>query len=158
MKLISTLPIFLVFSFSPTSALETIDIRVGGHLLTVELADTPELRERGLMYRHNLPANHGMLFVFDEPQFLQFWMKNTFIPLAIGYFDSKFNLIDIQKMQPVKSEMEIPKDRYRSSHEAILALEVNPDWFDRHHIEEKKARLMVMKTPRSQVLKRILPK
>lgn len=47
----------------------------------IELAITPAQRERGLMFRDRMPATAGMLFVFDHPQDVAFWMKNTRIPL-----------------------------------------------------------------------------
>lgn len=49
----------------------------------VELALTPEARSRGLMYRRDLPANAGMIFVFPITGELSFWMKNTPLPLDI---------------------------------------------------------------------------
>ncbi len=47
----------------------------------VEVADTPEARERGLMFREHLGASEGMLFVYDAPGAPAFWMKNTLIAL-----------------------------------------------------------------------------
>ena len=51
----------------------------GETLFTVELADTPQERSRGLMFRENMPRGAGMLFVYDAPQQARFWMKNTLI-------------------------------------------------------------------------------
>jgi uncharacterized membrane protein (UPF0127 family) len=53
----------------------------GRPAVTVELARTPEDRERGLMYRERLAADAGMLFLFDESSDHEFWMKNTQVPL-----------------------------------------------------------------------------
>ncbi|MDJ0825165.1 MAG: DUF192 domain-containing protein [Rhodobacter sp.] len=47
----------------------------------IEVADEPEEVQRGLMFREALPANAGMLFIYDRPQLVGFWMKNTLIPL-----------------------------------------------------------------------------
>ncbi|MGI9461692.1 MAG: DUF192 domain-containing protein [Alphaproteobacteria bacterium] len=49
--------------------------------LTVEYAMNEKTRERGLMFRHHLPDRGGMLFLFDQPQIVSMWMKNT--PLAL---------------------------------------------------------------------------
>lgn len=50
-------------------------------MFTVEIADTDQSRERGLMFRQRLPEGHGMLFDFGEPRPVAMWMKNTYIPL-----------------------------------------------------------------------------
>jgi uncharacterized membrane protein (UPF0127 family) len=52
---------------------------------TVELAATPEARERGLMFRRHVGANAGMLFDFHEVRDIAFWMKNTLVPLDMVF-------------------------------------------------------------------------
>ncbi|ARU00586.1 DUF192 domain-containing protein [Yoonia vestfoldensis] len=53
----------------------------GQATFTVEIADTPATRARGLMYVETMPRMAGMLFIYDRPQPVSFWMKNTLIPL-----------------------------------------------------------------------------
>lgn len=59
-----------------------------GSKLTVELARTPEERERGLMFRNTFGPEEGMLFVFEADAALAFWMKNTFVDLDMAWLDA----------------------------------------------------------------------
>ena len=69
----------------------------GSTLATVkiEVADTPQSREMGLMYRDTLASDAGMLFVFPAPSNQVFWMKNTRIPLDMVFADSQRRVIGI---------------------------------------------------------------
>ncbi len=53
--------------------------------VTVEVADTPDARAQGLMYRKDLAPDAGMLFLFDTPAQQRFWMKNTPLPLDMVF-------------------------------------------------------------------------
>ena len=76
-----------------------------------------------------------MLFIFPDVQPRGFWMKNTFIPLAIGYFNGKKELIDIQEMAAATSEMQKDYPTYVSKEPAQYALEVPTGWFSKHNIK-----------------------
>ncbi len=95
----------------------------------VEVADTEEERQMGLMGRDALAEDAGMLFVFDAEQQLSFWMKDTLIPLSIAYIDSEGRIVDIQDMQPLD---ETP---HLSAAPAQYALEVNQGFFGARGIQ-----------------------
>src|SRR5215216_4201935 len=75
-------------------------LTVGKQKLVVEVVATPEERATGLMNRFSLQPDHGMLFVFDKPQPLGFWMKNTYIPLSIAFVDAGGTILNIEDMRP----------------------------------------------------------
>lgn len=120
----------LLFLFT-VSLLFGAQIQVGPEVLTVEIADTPTLRAKGLMGRKELPQGHGMLFVYERAERLSFWMKNTLLPLSIAFFDEDKSCINILDMDPPIGE---PLIKYRSTAPARYALEVPQGWFEKHGI------------------------
>lgn len=110
-------------------------IQVGKTTLEVEIANDEPKRNHGLMFRHELADGKGMLFIFDDERPRAFWMKNTFIPLSIGFFNQKSALVDIQDMDAVKSEMQTDIPQYQSRKSARFALEVPRGWFQRAKIK-----------------------
>jgi uncharacterized protein len=63
----------------------TIRSAGGVHRFTVEIAATPEQQERGLMFRHVVGPDEGMIFPYDPPVHASFWMKNTLVPLDMVF-------------------------------------------------------------------------
>lgn len=104
-------------------------IRVAGISVTVEIADDAASRERGLMFRESLPPDHGMLFVYETERVLQFWMRNTRLPLDIGFLDRSGRIVDIQQMEPMLEKT------HSSRAPAMYALEMAQGWFEEHGVK-----------------------
>lgn len=81
-----------------------VDITIGDKKYKVEIADTSEKQEKGLMGRKSLPENQGMLFIYDEPQDLSYWMKNTLISLDIIFIDDDMEVVSVKQGQPMSEE------------------------------------------------------
>lgn len=110
---------------SKTSPLKKI--LVGKTPLWVELAETLEKQERGLMFRRSMPENEGMLFVYKEPIEMSFWMRNTFIPLDIAFIGADGVILNIHQARPLDESV-----LYRSAGAAKYVIETNQGWFARH--------------------------
>jgi uncharacterized membrane protein (UPF0127 family) len=78
----------------------------GPHSFNIELATTPAERALGLMYRRTLPVDAGMLFLYDKPQPLTMWMRNTFIPLDMVFIgaDGKVHRIE-SRTEPFSTQI-----------------------------------------------------
>lgn len=103
-------------------------IKIGNRRINVEIASNEGARTKGLQSREELSDNSGMLFIFEEPKILSFWMKNTYIPLSIAYLDENYKIIEIFDMKPLDRKPIV------SSKPAKYALEVNKGWFKRNNI------------------------
>ncbi|WP_286787795.1 MULTISPECIES: DUF192 domain-containing protein [Pseudomonas] len=119
----------LIASVEYAQAFERKSVQVGIHTVTVEVADTASKREQGLMHRHQLPEMHGMLFVFDEPKKVCFWMHDTILPLSIAFLDARGRIVDIQDMEPLS------EDLHCAPSEVTQALEMNKGWFRRQGVK-----------------------
>ena len=97
--------------------------------VTVEVADTQEKRQLGLMYRNELPAFSGMLFIFPQEGPRSFWMKNTPLSLDIIYINADFTIVHIAENTTPYSTAPIP-----SKHPAKYVLEVNGGFCQHHGI------------------------
>lgn len=78
--------------------------------IDIEIADDEYKTETGLMYRHSMEANHGMLFIFPNEQRRSFYMKNTEIPLDIIYLNSKKEITSIQKNAKAFDQTSLPSE------------------------------------------------
>lgn len=119
----------------PEVKFESTQIQIGSKKIMVELAETPQQHEKGLMYRETLEKDKGMLFIFDREQTLSFWMKNTYVDLSIAYINEKMKIVDIQEMKAT-SPLEISEPpTYPSKKPAMYALEMSKGWFKASNIK-----------------------
>jgi uncharacterized membrane protein (UPF0127 family) len=96
------------------------EAEVGDQTWLVAVADTPDLRARGLMGVADLGDLDGMLFVWPEDVTSGFWMKNTLIPLDVAFFGADGSLVDVLTMVPCEAD---PCPSYRPSGAYRWALE-----------------------------------
>jgi hypothetical protein len=72
-----------------------------GKEISVEIADTPSKRAFGLQYANDLSEMSGMLFKFDNTGVLNFWMKNTYLPLEIAFVNEEDTVVKTETMIPL---------------------------------------------------------
>ena len=101
--------------------------------VAVEIADTQEKREVGLMNREFLPDDAGMIFLFEEETSGGFWMKNTLIPLSIAFTGGDGTILRILDMEPCEAD---PCEIYDPGMPYEAALEVNQGAFASWGVEE----------------------
>jgi len=108
-----------VANLAPTeqAIIVTSDAR---HSFDVEIADDAAEQRRGLMYRREMAADAGMLFLYEEEEPLSYWMQNTYISLDIIYIDHAGRIVSIAKNTVPLSERSIP-----SNAPAQAVLEIN---------------------------------
>jgi uncharacterized membrane protein (UPF0127 family) len=112
----------------PGARLPVESLVVGNARISAEIAATPGDREQGLMHRESMPEDHGMLFVFPEERVLNFWMKDTPLPLSIAFADAGGRILRIADMEPRSLET------VSSRKPARYALEMNQGWFERNGV------------------------
>ena len=114
---------------SAPQRLAEIRLNAGIHNIQAELAQTPDERATGLMFRQAMNANHGMLFAFEPPPRTHcFWMKNTLLPLSIAFLADDGTVVNVADMQPQTTESHCALQPVR------YALEMNQGWFAKRGI------------------------
>ena len=98
--------------------MKEIKIKISSKEYMVQIAKSEEDKEKGLQNVKSLPENGGMLFVFDEPDEVSFWMKDTIIPLDIVFINDDLEVISVHKGEP-NSEKPMTEDN------VAFVLEVN---------------------------------
>ena len=101
----------------------------GSDTVVVEVADSRQEQERGLMDRESVPDGTGMLFVFEREESQSFWMENTPVSLDVAFLDASLRIVDIQTMQALSTTP------HTSKRPAQYALEVRAGWFESRGIQ-----------------------
>ena len=113
----------------PQPKLPTTPITAGMHVIQAELAVQPEQQMVGMMFRREMGANEGMLFVNDEPGVRCFWMRNTLIPLSIAFIGDDGSIANI-------ADMAAQSDQSHCSVKPVrFALEMRQGWFAKRGIK-----------------------
>lgn len=100
-----------------------VALNAGIHRIEAEVAADQPTRMQGLMHRRQMPANHGMLFVFPVADRHCMWMRNTLIPLSVAFLDADGKILNIEQMQAQTEE------NHCAAAPARFALEMNLGWF-----------------------------
>lgn len=106
----------------------TYPLRIRGHAVRAEVANTEESRRTGLMFRRSMPDDNGMVFTYEHPGIQSMWMKNTLMPLSVAFIGRDGRILNIEDMQPQTL------DAHSSDGEAWWSLEMNQGWFAKHGV------------------------
>ena len=107
----------------PQLNLPRTTLSIGFHQLQVQVAATPEQQATGLMFRTDMPAHEGMLFVFPTASQQCFWMKHPLIPLTAAFVADDGTIVNLEDMQPQTTQS------HCSSKPVRFVLEMNQGWF-----------------------------
>jgi uncharacterized membrane protein (UPF0127 family) len=113
----------------PQLDLPRTTLSAGMHLIHAQVAATPSSRTVGLMHRQDMPANEGMLFVFEQPATQCFWMKNTLLPLTAAFVADDGTIVNLADMQPQSL------DSHCSARPVRYVLEMHQGWFAKRGIK-----------------------
>ena len=123
MMVLGLLDAGLAYAQSPQLDLPKARLSAGMHLISAQVASTAAQRNTGLMWRRQMPANEGMLFVFEAPAAVCFWMRNTFLPLSAAFVGDDGTIVHIARMQPLSDNTHCTPVPVR------YVLEMHQGWF-----------------------------
>lgn len=126
------------------ASMPQMELTAGFHRIEAEVAANDQNRQVGLMNRRNMPAQHGMLFVFTHEFSHCMWMRNTFIPLSVAFIDGDGTIINIEDMQPQT------ETNHCARRPARFALEMNQGWFAQRGIKPGMKLSGIERAPRPQ--------
>ena len=114
----------------PQMNLQRLTLSAGMYRIDAQVAQTPEQRQTGLMYRKEMPQAEGMLFVFDQAGVQCFWMKNTLLPLTAAFVADDGRIVNLVDMKPQTTDSHCSEEPVR------YVLEMNQGWFARKNIQK----------------------
>jgi hypothetical protein len=109
--------------------LPRVRLVAGMHQIDAQVAQTPDQRATGLMFRKQMPAQEGMLFVFEQAGVQCFWMKNTLLPLTAAFIGDDGEVVNLADMKPQTT------DSHCSARPVRYVLEMNQGWFAKKGIK-----------------------
>jgi uncharacterized membrane protein (UPF0127 family) len=113
----------------PQMNLPRITLQAGMYQIDTQVAQAPEQRSVGLMWRREMPMHEGMLFVFEQPSTQCFWMMNTLIPLTAAFIADDGTIVNLADMQPQTV------NSHCSERPVRFVLEMNQGWFAKRGIK-----------------------
>ncbi len=128
-RLLLGVALILAAGRAVAQTLPVVELTAGFHRIEAEVAANNAARMQGLMQRKSLPAQRGMLFVFERDAQHCMWMKNTFLPLSVAFLDAQGRILNIADMQPHS------EDNHCAAQPARYALEMNAGWFAQRGIK-----------------------
>ena len=108
----------------------TYPLKINGHSIRAEVANSEEDRRTGLMFRKSLAENQGMLFIYEKEGRYAMWMKNTNVALSVAFIDRNGAILNIEDMEPQT------EDSHGSKGVAKFSLEMNQGWFKKRGIKK----------------------
>ncbi|MGZ5180565.1 MAG: DUF192 domain-containing protein [Ramlibacter sp.] len=109
--------------------LPRVRLSAGMHQIDAQVAESPDQRATGLMYRKQMPQHEGMLFVFEQAGVQCFWMKNTVLPLTAAFIADDGEIVNLADMKPQTT------DSHCSTRPVRFVLEMNQGWFAKKGIK-----------------------
>jgi uncharacterized membrane protein (UPF0127 family) len=114
---------------NPQLNLPRVQIKAGMYQIDAQVAQAPEQRTTGLMFRREMPQYEGMLFIFEQPSNLCFWMKNTLLPLTAAFVADDGTIVNLADMKPQTT------DSHCATKPVRYVLEMNQGWFAKRGIK-----------------------
>lgn len=114
---------------SPQVQLPRTTLSIGMFQIDTQVAQAPEERQIGLMFRTQMPQAEGMLFIFETPSKQCFWMKNTLLPLTAAFVADDGSIVNFADMKPQTTETHCSVKPVR------YVLEMNQGWFAKKGIK-----------------------